>query len=285
MRTMPILTWIVKLFSCTNSSQPLKTPAPPNPAKLWIARLLDPQNYNPNTMKATSKLIAALIVFIASFSDATAELVVGNMDVPPYFFEAIPLDGLFVSKAAEILDASDVSYTIATRPMARAYREFAEGKINVWVSFRSPRYEEYVLFSNRELFELDISVCSYQQGHVSLTDLHNQRVTVIRGHLMGNLIYYFNDTINGVTLDNVRNGEALVKMLINRRAKYIIGYHKSIEYYLDEYNTEHSQDFTFNCSSLRKEPVYMMIHKNTTNLEEYIGKINKRFPSFYSVDK
>jgi len=235
-------------------------------------------------MKTTSKLLAILFVYTVNFSYAAAELVVGNMDVPPYFFETKPLDGLFVSKAAEILDASDVSYKIVTRPMARAYRELAEGKINIWISFKSPRYDEYMLYSNRELFELDISVCSYQKSHLRLTDLHNKRVAVIRGHLMGNLIYYFNDEKNGVTLDNVANGDALVKMLINERAEYIIGYHKSILYYLEEHNAKHSQDVTFNCSSLTKEPVYMMIHKETNKLQEYIGKINTRFPIFFSVN-
>lgn len=227
-------------------------------------------------------LAVALILVFFSFSQANADLVIGNMDVPPYFFAMKPREGLFVQKATELLDNSKVAYKIKTLPMARAYLEFAEGNINVWISFKSPRYGSHVLYSNRELFELDVSVCSYEKEKLELEDLHNKKVTVIRGHLMGNLIYYFEDKSHNITLEKVRNGEALTKMLITERAKYIIGYDQSIMYFLNQYNAETSQNVTFNCSSLKKEPVHMMLHKETPNLDSYIEKINARFPDFFT---
>lgn len=235
-------------------------------------------------MKVFLRSIIIVFIGLSSFLDASAQLIIGNLNVPPHFFGPKPGDGHFIQKATEVLDASNISYEIVTLPMERAYRELAKGNINVWISFKSPRYDEYMLYSNRELFELDVSVCSYTTKQISLTDLHNKEITVIGGHLMGNLIYYFGNKDHNITLETVRDGEALTKMLIMKRTKYIIGYYKTIMYYLDKHNRDTSQNISFDCSSLKKEPVHMMLHKETRDLNSYIEKINKRFPSLYSTD-
>lgn len=235
-------------------------------------------------MKIILKLVIVLFAGLSGFLDVSAQLIIGNLNVPPHFFGSKPSDGHFIQKATEVLDASNISYEIVTLPMERGYRELAEGNINVWISFKSPRYDEYMLYSNRDLFELDVSVCSYNKNRISLTDLHNKKITVIGGHLMGNLIYYFRNKDHNITLETVRDGDALTKMLIMKRTKYIIGYYKTIMYYLDRHNRSASQNISFDCSTLKKEPVYMMLHKETVNLNSYIEKINKIFPSFYSTN-
>ncbi len=235
-------------------------------------------------MKINLNFFIVLIFSWSSLLDVNAQLIIGNLNVPPHFFGAKPSDGHFVKKATKVLDASEISYKIVTLPMERAYRELAEGNINVWISFKSPRYNEYMLYSNRELFELDVSVCSYETEQITLTDLHSKKITVIGGHLMGNLIYYFNNENHNIALETVRDGDVLTKMLIMKRTKYIIGYYKTIKYYLDKHNRDTSHNISFNCSSLKKEPVYMMLHKKTVDLDSYIEKINRKFPAFYSTN-
>lgn len=222
------------------------------------------------------RCLILLLMFVCSQlkGATTSKILWGYVHFPPLTYKA--KDGNVTGKLAELtkdsLSAAGVTYEAIEYPNRRIFSLLREGKIEFGAFTRS-----FIANSNAYIVSefpvSSIQLRAYWIGNKrqieTENDLIEQRIILLSAYTYGGLTSFFNDPANKVTVvANMEQHDRAFEALLLGRGDYVLDYKGPSKLALDNMNLP-----DLNSSLLKNLDVYFVIHKNVTDAEQIMTKL------------
>jgi len=176
----------------------------------------------------------ALLPVADDVSDSAINMepvLLGYVNFPPHsYFEDGKAKGPYLLGSIKILERANLSYELVELPVARLYKEIANGKVHVWTGISGHAgHDRATIMDDTPIGILKLRIYGVGSPPPTFENLRNTALIVIGGYQYAGLLRRQPPADRGVTLIPAQSHRSAFELMSVGRARYVMDYDQSAQ--------------------------------------------------------